>query len=207
MKTFTHIFFWYTVKLYYKYKGGFKIKKNYKLIIILLSILSLSWICVPSGVALASQIDNDVNVSKSDNQNPSSVVGENIYQDNLGNVYTDSEVLVKKSAVDPRISARSMNAQPINIGILWTYTTKADGTKLRNMFRKASTAEGLAGLTATVLAAGFATGPIAASLAALVAAGGFAFHGRFNEGANLIAKHPTSGKIYMYLDHTTYGKL
>ncbi len=151
----------------------------------------------------ASEIDNNTSEIEQSDQSATSQI---IYKDDQGNIFTNDEVIVQAGKTDPRIQQiMSTGAKPISIGILWTYTTKADGTKMRNMFRKASTVEGLASLTATVAAAGFATGPLAAMLAVFVAAGGLMFHKRFAEGADLIAKHPNSGKIYMYVDHVTYS--
>ncbi|WP_258183286.1 hypothetical protein [Enterococcus mundtii] len=134
-------------------------------------------------------------------------VGETIYEDEKGNIYTDSEIIVQKTTVDPRILAKSLSASPISIGILWTYTTSNDGTTLRNTFRKCATAEGVVAITGILLAAGIATAGLTAVLAALVGLGAVAFHSRFNEGADLINSHPSSGKIYMYLDHCTYKSL
>ena len=94
------------------------------------------------------------------------------------------------------------SASPISVGILLKQNTKASGTLLRNTFRKCATAEGAVG----VVAAGLETGPVDLALAALVGVGTVAFHGRFTEGANMINSQPNSGRIHMYLDHTTYGK-
>lgn len=135
------------------------------------------------------------------------MIGDTIYEDKDGNVFTDKEVIVQKTAEDPRIVARSISASPISIGILWTYTTKADGTKLRDTFRTCATLEGVVGIMGALGAAGIATGGLSAVLAALVGIGTIAFHQRFTEGANLINSHPSSGKIYMYLDHCTYNSL
>ena len=132
------------------------------------------------------------------------MIGETIYQDENRNVFTDKEVIVQNTAEDPRITSRSLSASPISIGILWTYTTKADGTKLRDVFRKCATLEGAVTVTGALAAAGIATGGISAVIAALVGVGSIAFHSRFTEAANMINAHPSSGKIYMYLDHCTY---
>lgn len=133
------------------------------------------------------------------------IKGETIYSDEQGNVFTNNEVIVQKGLIDPRIQTRSVGASPISIGILWTYDTKADGTKLRDTFRKVATVEGAAGIAAVVTAAGISTGPIAPMLGAFAGIAAWAMHSRFTEGANEINNHPNSGKIYMYLDHVTYA--
>lgn len=127
---------------------------------------------------------------------------ETIYENpQTGEIYTSTEVI--KPASKTSVDLRSASASPISVGILWKYNTKASGTLLRNTFRKCATAEGAVGVVA---AAGLETGPVDLALAALVGVGTVAFHGRFTEGANMINSHPNSGRIYMYLDHTTYGK-
>jgi len=127
---------------------------------------------------------------------------ETIYENpQTGEIYTSTEVI--KPADKNSVGLRSASASPISVGILCKYNTKASGTLLRNTFRKCATA---VGVLAAVAAVGLETGPVDLALAALVGVGTVAFHGRFTEGANMINSHPNSGRIYMYLDHTTYGK-
>ncbi|MDR0921688.1 MAG: hypothetical protein LBM95_04805 [Lactobacillales bacterium] len=161
---------------------------------------------VTAGTNVYASEKDDIEYTPSTEQVSQLATPQTIYKDDQGNIFTNDEIIVQTGNRDPRIQSRAPGAQLISVGILWTYSNKADGTKLRDMFRKAATVEGLAALTATVAAAGFATGPLDAVLAALVVAGGAAFHSRFSEGADEIKKHPNSGKIYMYLDHVTYSK-
>ncbi|MGM0124422.1 hypothetical protein IGI37_001800 [Enterococcus sp. AZ194] len=136
---------------------------------------------------------------------PNLADAETIYQDKDGNIYTKNEIIVQTGPLDPRLQPFS-SASVITVGILWKYTSKSDGTRLRNTFRNAATAEGILGIMAAIAAAGIETGPIASILAVIAGLGALAFSKRFTEGANLIANHPKSGKIYMYLDHCTYSK-
>lgn len=132
---------------------------------------------------------------------------ETIYKDDEGNVFTNDEVIVQKGDTDPRIQAESIGASPISIGIRWSYTTKSDGAKLRNTFRKVAVSDGALGTISGILAgAGIATGGISSVLAAIAAAAGAGISKRFSEGADLINQHPKSGKIDMYADHCTYKK-
>lgn len=135
----------------------------------------------------------------------SNLVATPIYRDAQGNEFTKDEVLFENP--NPVLSPLSIGVSPISIGVLWTYTTKADGTKLRNMFRNVAVTDlSLGAVAAAVTAAGIATAGIGAALGLLVAGAGYLVGDRFNEGANLIASNPNSGKIYMYVDHVTYKK-
>ncbi|EPH61144.1 hypothetical protein D931_02821 [Enterococcus faecium 13.SD.W.09] len=167
-----------------------------------LALATLGMTTMPAVTSVVAYADENGTTISEDN----SIEAQTIYQDEAGNIFTDSEVIVQKGKTNPLIRTRSMSAKAISVGILWTYTTKADGTKLRNAFRKAATAEGVAGITAAVATAGLATGVLAPMLGALAGIGAWAFHSRFTEGADLINQHPNSGKIYMYLDHVTYKK-
>ncbi|MCR1930894.1 hypothetical protein [Enterococcus gallinarum] len=173
-----------------------------KTLILGLAIATLGMTILQPLSSVVAYADESSNTISEGNQ----LEAQTIYEDEDGNIFTDSEVIVQNGETNPLIQNRSMSAKPISIGILWTYTTKADGTKLRNTFRKAATAEGIAGITAVVTTAGLATGIIAPMLGAFAGIGAWAFHSRFTEGANLINEHPKSGKIYMYLDHVTYSK-
>lgn len=170
-------------------------------------IMAISPFVFSGAVVHASEVSKNSSSIMTSSKAATSVLleSETIYQDENGSVFTKSEIIVQSSPFDPRLQPFS-SASVISIGILWTYTSKADGTKLKNAFRKAATAEGILGITAAIAAAGIETGPIAAILAVIAGLGALAFSKRFTEGANLIASHPNSGKIYMYLDHCTYKK-
>lgn len=132
---------------------------------------------------------------------------EVIYKDTEGNVFTNSEVLVQVGENDPRIQTRSMGASVISVGVKWTYTTKADGTRLRDAFRKVAFTDGsLGAITAALTLFAIPLTGIVAVLGGLVSGAGFGVWARFSEGADLINAHPNSGKIYMYADHVTYSK-
>lgn len=187
--------------------------------IILASSLSLGLGSVKVSADVKNTIDSAENFSVSQNESESSVIsyedengiltGEVIYEDQNGNVFTNSEVISGNSnkISGPSIGVRSISASVISIGILWKYTTKADGTRLRNTFRKVAASDGTLGGIATLLAAaGIATGGLTAVLGAFTAGLGLGVNKRFNEAADEIVKHPNSGKIYMYIDHVTYRK-
>lgn len=189
--------------------------------IILASSLSVGLGSVKVSADVNETIDNAENFSVSQNQNESEssvisyedengiLTGEVIYEDQNGNVFTNSEVITgnPNKISGPSIGVRSISASVISIGILWKYTTKADGTRLRNTFRKVAASDGTLGGIATLLAAaGIATGGLTAVLGAFTAGLGLGVNKRFNEAADEIVKHPNSGKIYMYIDHVTYRK-
>ena len=174
--------------------------------IILASSLSLGLGSVKVSADVKNTIDSAENFSVSQNESESSVI---FYEDENGNVFTNSEVISGNSnkISGPSIGVRSISASVISIGILWKYTTKADGTRLRNTFRKVAASDGTLGGIATLLAAaGIATGGLTAVLGAFTAGLGLGVNKRFNEAADEIVKHPNSGKIYMYIDHVTYRK-
>ncbi|MDR2465174.1 MAG: hypothetical protein LBD38_02730 [Streptococcaceae bacterium] len=101
---------------------------------------------------------------------------------------------------------RSISLSPIYIGICWKYTTVASGKKLKSEFRKYSTTSGAINVGILVASVSEVAGPLDPAIAVLVGAGNSALHSILKEGANLIQKHPKSGRIFMYADHVTFHK-